>query len=247
AFGFDLFSNSSRRAGLEEARDTNKPVATAPIRLVQEKGEQMGFLVFLPVYKNNASIETVGEKREALIGYISAVFRAGDLLTEFLNVFPESKSVHLEVVDTRAQKEGETDYSVFNQYTPENYAHEFTAERSITVGGREWMLSFHELPGFSALVGAERYVPTAVVVAGVLFSLLLFLILYSFSTSRDRALSLAKSMTTEINKSKNDMKKVLQEAKESKAESEEMNDAMVGREMRMIELKEEIAKLKSKE
>ena len=50
ALGFDLWSEDKRRAALERARDTGLATATPPIRLVQEPGSQLGFLVLLPVY-----------------------------------------------------------------------------------------------------------------------------------------------------------------------------------------------------
>ncbi|MEE8435575.1 MAG: CHASE domain-containing protein, partial [bacterium] len=51
AFGFDLGSESTRLAALNEAADTGKMVISGRITLVQETGSQFGFLVFLPIYK----------------------------------------------------------------------------------------------------------------------------------------------------------------------------------------------------
>ena len=50
AMGFDLASDSLvRLPALQQARDTGRAVATARIRLVQEHGQQFGFLVYVPV------------------------------------------------------------------------------------------------------------------------------------------------------------------------------------------------------
>jgi len=78
ALGFDLASNPEREAALASARDTDKATATAPLRLVQETGNQMGFLVVLPIYRDGHGTEE--ERRRNLIGYASAVFRTGDLV-----------------------------------------------------------------------------------------------------------------------------------------------------------------------
>ena len=48
--GFDLASDPARRAGLERARDSGRPVATEPTELIGESGDADGFVVFQAVY-----------------------------------------------------------------------------------------------------------------------------------------------------------------------------------------------------
>jgi CHASE1-domain containing sensor protein len=50
ALGFDLGSNATRLAALNDAGLSGKEVASARITLVQETGEQYGFLIFIPIY-----------------------------------------------------------------------------------------------------------------------------------------------------------------------------------------------------
>jgi PAS domain S-box-containing protein len=76
ALGFDLNSDAERRATLDLVRGTGLPHATGPLRLVQEAGNQLGFLVLRPVYAD------AGPRREQLSGYVSAVFRIGDLVAD---------------------------------------------------------------------------------------------------------------------------------------------------------------------
>ena len=80
AFGFDLGSEPMRRAALEKARDTGEHTGTEPIRLIQETGNQRGFLVFEPVYSQGVSPRTVEERRARLRGFVLGVFRSDDLL-----------------------------------------------------------------------------------------------------------------------------------------------------------------------
>ncbi|MFH0787577.1 MAG: CHASE domain-containing protein [Pseudomonadota bacterium] len=79
AVGFDLASNPERLAALEKARDTGIQTATERITLVQEKGNQFGFLVFAPVYEQGTSAKTREQRRAHLKGFVLGVFRAGDL------------------------------------------------------------------------------------------------------------------------------------------------------------------------
>ena len=72
--GFDLGSDPDRLAALRFAESTGQTSATAPVRLLQEREEQKGFLVFSPVH----------DAAHRLRGFALVVFRAGDLLEEEL-------------------------------------------------------------------------------------------------------------------------------------------------------------------
>jgi len=88
AFGYDVSSNPTRRAALNRARDTGRPVMTGRITLVQERGRQAGALVFRPVYVNGQPLDTVQQRRRYLRGFVLAVFRMGDLVNNALASFP---------------------------------------------------------------------------------------------------------------------------------------------------------------
>jgi signal transduction histidine kinase/FixJ family two-component response regulator len=78
ALGFDVRSEEVRRRALENARDTGRATATAPLRLAQEQASQLGFLVFQPVYRGEC--RTLEQRRANLAGFAVAVFRICDLV-----------------------------------------------------------------------------------------------------------------------------------------------------------------------
>ena len=78
--GVDLTSIFAYREAMDKARDTGKKVATQPAALVQESNNKLGFLVFLPIYRNGAPIETLSDRRENLIGLILGVYRIKDMV-----------------------------------------------------------------------------------------------------------------------------------------------------------------------
>lgn len=80
AVGFDLASNPTRLQALEAARDSGMQSATARITLVQEAGTQHGFLIFQPVYRRGAPLQTAEMRRAALAGFVLGVFRIGDMV-----------------------------------------------------------------------------------------------------------------------------------------------------------------------
>ena len=91
ASGFDLGSDTLRRASLESARDQGAMQVTGRIRLIQEPGEQYGFLLFGPVYKKGLPLGSAEERRAALTGFALGVFRSGDILGAALapNPYPD--------------------------------------------------------------------------------------------------------------------------------------------------------------
>jgi PAS domain S-box-containing protein len=78
ALGFDVNSSPLRERTLQTVRDTGMAAATPPMHLVQEPGEAPGIVVYLPVYRGEPT--SVDERRRALTGYVSAVFRIDDMV-----------------------------------------------------------------------------------------------------------------------------------------------------------------------
>src|SRR5581483_10234378 len=96
AFGFDVGSEPRRRQALEQARDTGQVIATASLRLAQEPGSQLGFLVFQPLYQGTPT--SPEQRRTQLRGFAVAVFRVGDLVSSALRA-TEAKGLAATITD----------------------------------------------------------------------------------------------------------------------------------------------------
>lgn len=169
AFGFDLGSNQARRAAIEMARDTGAPVATAPITLVQETGEQSGFILMLPVYDNAMPQSTEAQRQQALQGTVNAVFRADDMLQ---GVLSSDRDIEIEVYDVGLASEvSEVSHStegiLFDSDPTSNEAQNPSSARSATkevaVGGRQWDLLVTQ----AGSGGAETILPWVVALLGL--------------------------------------------------------------------------------
>ena len=91
AIGYDVFSEKIRKDAMIKAMQSGKAVITGKITLVQEndKDIQAGFIMYLPLYKKGAKIDTAIERTVAIQGFISAPFRANDLMKGILGTrFP---------------------------------------------------------------------------------------------------------------------------------------------------------------
>ena len=82
AFGYDLASEPARRHAMELSIDSGEMVATDQITLVQEKGNQSGFLVFVPCYLKKTPNDSVEDRRRNIAGFFLAVFRTEDFFSK---------------------------------------------------------------------------------------------------------------------------------------------------------------------
>lgn len=78
ALALDLATEPTRRAALEEARDSGQTAITAPIKLVQDEKARSGYLMVSPFYAGSGVPQTLEERRERLLGWTYAPFVAAE-------------------------------------------------------------------------------------------------------------------------------------------------------------------------
>jgi signal transduction histidine kinase/CheY-like chemotaxis protein len=166
AFGFDVGSEPRRRHALEQARDTGEVMATPSLRLAQEPGSQLGFLVFQPLYQGPTPV-SVEQRRAQLRGFAVAVFRVGDLVSSALRSM-EAKGLAATIVD-------EADGSVL--YGKHLVSSEPTWDTALEVAGRRWILHFTPTPAFNS--NALSWQSSAALLAGLVFTLLVAAFLWN--------------------------------------------------------------------
>ena len=186
AFGYDMFSEPTRRAAMKRARDYGEIVLSGKVTLVQETSNdvQAGFLLYAPLYKKNRPLRTVEDRRNALLGFVYSPFRAGDFMKEVLP--SNDRSIQLEVYDG-VKKSSETilyDTDNVLQANLSTADSKFTVEYFITVGYQNWTLIFYSGPDFYSQT--EKWLPRIILAAGTIFSIFLFLI---YSVMREKLIA----------------------------------------------------------
>lgn len=151
AQGFDLGSHPVRRAALDAARDQGRPQVTGRITLVQETGSQFGVLVLAPVFENGRS-DDVERNRRTLQGYVSGVFRLGELLqsSEASHALGHRPQVDLLLFDMSAPAESRLLAPAGASRTPEDVAAGLNVTQTFEAAGRTWMLAAVPSATFSA-------------------------------------------------------------------------------------------------
>ncbi len=193
AFGYDMFSESVRRAAMIEARDSGLPAVSGKVTLVQETTQdvQPGFLMYLPLYWPDMPASTVAERRAALRGFVYSPFRIRDLMNGILG--HGLPFLHFRIYDGRGVDEAS---HLFDSQPGRNPAAEsafgLAARTTIDLPGRTWTVLFSALPEFEA--GMETDQPMIIAVGGVTVDILLFLVIWSLSAQRRRSERHARDM-----------------------------------------------------
>ena len=172
AMGYDMFTDPVRREAMERARDKGIPAASGRVVLIQERfqpsDQQAGFLIYAPVYREDAEIATEADLRNALIGFVYSPFRADDFLEPVTR--EKNYDVHFIVYDGAA----ETPANLIHTSPDVNPSYEsrFRTSRTENVAGHPWTITFATNPSFEA--GSNQPFVKYTLLVGSLLSLLFF-------------------------------------------------------------------------
>ena len=206
AFGLDFFSEPNRRAAVELTRDTGEVATTAPVVLVQETGQQSGFLVMIAIYEDLQGTD-VEARREAFVGVEYAAFRMGDLIEGVLGSTPNAR---LELYDVGTPDDAGEPTLENQTYSDGGLSQAVDGASPATsrllpydIGGRRWMVLYEATVPLSTTV--EQVTPVALLIAGMVITLLAALGVWAMTSSRARAVALAERMTADLRQSREEL------------------------------------------
>ena len=193
AIGYDMFTDPTRREAMSRARDAAGPAMSGRVQLVQEidQRKQAGFIIYVPLYRDGDVPATVEARRAELDGFVYAPFRADDLFDGIFGSEAEPR-VSFRLYDGPRVSEASLlhDSAVEGGAGDEREAGTVTplAARADTIpmqmAGRRWTLVF--TPTTELLVSAGRGMVPLVAIAGMMVSLLLFLLARAHVRDRER-------------------------------------------------------------
>jgi diguanylate cyclase (GGDEF)-like protein/PAS domain S-box-containing protein len=191
AIGYDMFSEPTRREAMERARDTGKAALSGRVTLVQEIDEdvQAGFLIYVPLYRRGFPLNTVEEKRAALLGFVYSPFRMSDFMYGIFGKQPSGIDLHIYDGKKTANNLSATDlmYDELpdfpeNNDSAHNYQALFSEIETIEIAGHFWTLQFRSIPQFES--STKTYTSKVVLLGGIVVGFLLFGLTRSFETAR---------------------------------------------------------------
>ena len=193
AFGYDMYSEPTRRKAMETARDTGKMTMSGKVVLVQEtkKDVQSGFLMYLPIYKKGMPHETLAERRANIAGWVYSVFRMGDLMHGVYKDRNDEIDIH--VYDGKEMDEKSIMYDLEPGFPARSV---FTTVKDLTVAGHEWTIWIGSRPQMEARFNSNQ--PFWIAGGGTLISLLLALVTWMQVNGRRRAARLAVELNQDL-------------------------------------------------
>jgi signal transduction histidine kinase/CheY-like chemotaxis protein len=193
ALGFDVGSGIHRRAAAEAAMQSGRAALSSRIDVIDGQHVTPGALLFAPVYRPGAPLDTAQRRVEALTGWVYGALRFDALAHDLLEV--TGRQVDIEMIDAVSTSVDRA--LLFDSGSPGNDPPSALHRAgSIRVFDRTWNYRFHARPEFAQMSG--RMLPVAVGVGGLVVSVLAALLTAVLAGSRQRAIALAESRTVEL-------------------------------------------------
>ena len=167
AIGFDLGADPVQLAAMTRARDSGADVITPLLETDAAVGrERREFVLFLPVYRRGAPVDSLADRRRALVGFVFGRLQPAAMFSDGFAA-AEARSLDISIYDTTKTR----DALLVSSGTREG---SLQSEAALSVGGRQWLLvaSSHD-----ANPGALPPEAGRIMLTGTLLSLLLFALL----------------------------------------------------------------------
>src|SRR6202023_2158021 len=101
-FGIDLASERKRRETLERAWRNNQPATFADFTLHTGAGDRLGFIVMLPIFRQDLPSDTAGERKRNLIGFVQGAFQTSVMIETILAAAPQPVGIDVFLFSTSA-------------------------------------------------------------------------------------------------------------------------------------------------
>lgn len=211
ALGYDLGSSPMRRRALEAAARRRAPTATPAVRLVQDATRNLGFVVYLPVFKSPNSSQ--------LIGYCSAVFGVQDLLRSSVqDLSPDWAQL---TITDRTNGAGQT-LLLRPASAP---GADLIGSATMQVAGRQWEVTLRPTVGFVAAHSHGHSV--MILITGLAFTLLVSGYVGRALWQRSAIESCVRERTSQLSREVAERRRAEQTARFAEANYREMFDRSV--------------------
>lgn len=179
AIGLNIAFEANRRMAAEMARDSGEPAITRKIVLVQDAERRPGFLLLQPLYRVDARLATVAERRAAFLGWVYAPFIADNFLRALTR--SQGSLLSLKIYDG---EQPTADATIYGGERKSNHQPQFTVRETRTFMQQKWTLVWESTPEFEQSVRSIG--PILLFAGGLIFTGLLALLLLLLSARQGR-------------------------------------------------------------
>jgi signal transduction histidine kinase len=201
--GLDIQANARVQETMDTMRDTGNLLTSGlPIRAISGPN-RTGLGMRLPVYRPGKPVNTVTERRAAYIGSVGIAFSVDKLVMGVLDEMAIRK-VRMTLVDATPGPNGRENVLFDSSaadgkqaLAPASAGSSFSTRLPVEFYGRQWSAVF-TIDKRDMYTGFEGYLPWLAMLAGSTVAMLMYLLFHALSTSRRRAIKMAKGMTREL-------------------------------------------------
>lgn len=153
ALGFDTWSLSASRDAMIRARDDNDIRISSHFTLIQDAGKRNvhAFVMYLPIYKKGAALDTVSQRREAIVGWVDVPFRLNDLISGLsAEIDPH---IDIEIHDSENISNASRLYNSDDvPYGKRRLEGSLQTSRILDIAGSHWTILSSTTPAFKARI-----------------------------------------------------------------------------------------------
>lgn len=191
ALGYDMRTSVPRRIALDEARSTIQPTISDRVNIVQDNSDKPGFLMVFPVFEREGRADPAADIRGRFAGWVYIAARFEDVMRYLPNnamsprfaVYDGARTIDAQLLYASAPRESTAPIAISRAQT-------------IPVYGRPWTILI-EATAAQLQVDEDRR-PGVVLSLGFLLSFMSAAIAWSLTSTRERAMSLAEQMSSEL-------------------------------------------------
>jgi diguanylate cyclase (GGDEF)-like protein/PAS domain S-box-containing protein len=196
--GLNTASIAERWQAMQIARDTAALAATGEVKHFGEPHIRTSSRVFIPIYRKGVASNTVQERRENLVGFVSMLYRVDEMVKGALHGIPK-EGIDITIYDVfEGEKKLLYFYPFSDKQSPGNKNQinktNLVWSESFKVANRQWEVVCRAVPYFAA---SHRIILPWIIFAGG-FTITLLLLLYLKNIiARARAIELLVNERTE--------------------------------------------------
>ena len=204
SLGLDLHANPVLDQAFADVRDTGELMTSGMPIVVLSGPNRTALGMRLPVYRMGMPANSVSERRAAYIGSVGIAFSIDKLVKGVIDEMPLA-NVRMTLVDHAIGVDKRRGRVLFDTaagvdpHTPQSLASSgrFVSTTKVDFNGRPWDATFSVAPQ-DMYTGFEQYAPWLAMLAGFVSSMLLYALFHALTSSRRRAIKMAKGMTREL-------------------------------------------------
>jgi len=184
ALGFDMYTDPSRREAMDKAADTGKPFMSDKVSFFQS--ESSGVIQYMPVYTQNAPLNTVAERRAALRGYVFASIRLNELFQQSI----AANNFEFAVKGPGGSHKQQTLFSTMGTQGHSADSAKLVRSSDVDVLGQKWEVELLAKENIVSATDNER--PSTILTAGIAISLIASVAVYLLIQFRTRSFALGE-------------------------------------------------------